>query len=91
MGMNEKFGNSGASVTSRPNYFAMGGVVSRNLSQPQSISVQSTPIDYDLLASKIGANVAMANASLPNPVVAVTDINYQQESYAQVVNGANIF
>lgn len=91
MGMNEKFGNSGASVTSRPNYFAMGGVVSRNLSQPQSISVQSTPIDYDLLASKIGANVAIANASLPNPVVAVTDINYQQESYAQVVNGANIF
>jgi hypothetical protein len=70
--------------------FAGGGI-------PYPTSVLNTfnntqgaqPIDYDLLASKIGANVANANRSLPPPQIAVTEINYGQENYAQVVNGAN--
>lgn len=48
----------------------------------------SQGIDYDLLAAK----VAEANLNLPKPIVytAITDINYGQEEYAQVVNGANV-
>ena len=47
----------------------------------------SQPIDYDLLAAK----VAQANLNLPKPIVytAITDINHGQDSYAQVVNGAD--
>ena len=54
-----------------------------------SNSNSSQTIDYDLLASKIGANVAQANLSLPAPKIAITDINQGQDSYAQVVDGAN--
>jgi hypothetical protein len=68
--------------------FAGGGI-------PYPTSVLNTfnntqgaqPIDYDLLASKM----AQANLSLPKPIVytAITDINHGQDSYAQVINGAN--
>lgn len=48
-------------------------------------------IDYDLLASKIGAHVGNANLNLPKPIVytAITDINDGQGNYAQVVDGAS--
>lgn len=68
--------------------FAGGGI-------PYPTSVLNTfnntqgaqPIDYDLLASKM----AQANLSLPKPIIytAITDINNGQDSYADVVNGAN--
>lgn len=72
--------------------FAGGGIT-----YPTSVlntfnqSNQGSQIDYDLLASKIGSNVAQANLSLPKPIVytAITDINNGQNDYAQVVNGAN--
>lgn len=44
-------------------------------------------IDYDLLAVK----VAEANKSLPAPKVSVTDINYEQESYLRIVDGADLW
>ncbi len=88
MDFNNKF-SSGTSGVSRRNYFADGGIVAR-----QNYS-QSSSMDINLLAAKIGQNVGGvvlgAVANLPNPVVAVTDINDGQSSYAQVVNGANIF
>lgn len=75
---------SGSSST-QPNVFASGGFVTQN------IGGSSFEIDVDLLAHKIGANVAQANASLPPPIVytAISDINHGQREYAQVVNGAN--
>lgn len=80
MDFNNRFRTAGY----RTNYFASGGVVARQ-------NQQSTGLDVDTLAYKIGANVAMANANLPNPVVAVTDINDGQNSYVQVVNGSDVF
>lgn len=46
-------------------------------------------IDYDLLASKIGQNVAQANKSLPAPKVAVTEINDAQSRLSKVEQKAN--
>ena len=60
-----------------PNYFANGGIVSREMVQQQ--------INMDDLAAKI----AQANASLPPPVVAVQDIITEGNSYVRVRDGAN--
>ena len=49
----------------------------------------SLSIDYDLLASKIGQNVAQANKSLPVPKVAVTEINDAQNRLSKVEQKAN--
>lgn len=49
----------------------------------------SLSIDYDLLASKIGQNVAQANKSLPAPKVAVTEINDAQSRLSKVEQKAN--
>lgn len=73
----------------RGNYFADGGIVTRSLLQGSSLagtSKDSVGIDYDLLANKI----AVANESIPNPVVTVEDINSGQENLAIVVDGANV-
>ena len=78
MSFNNHFRSSGF----KTNYFASGGVVSRQ---------NQTSTDMNLLAYKIGANVYAAIASMPAPQVAVTDINYGQSSLAQVVAGATIF
>ena len=69
-------------TSTSPNVFASGGLVTQG-----SFTNTNSIIDYDMLATK----VAQANASLPPPVVytAVTDINYQQHNYAQVISGAN--
>jgi hypothetical protein len=72
---------SGSSIT-QPNVFASGGIVTQQSFLNPNVSLG---IDYDLLAMKI----SQANMSLPSPVVAVTDINYGQGNYAQVVAGAN--
>lgn len=85
-GINQRFG--GVSLASASGYLAAGGQVLRN-----SAGVAGTnnlKIDYDLLANRIGQSVSAANSQLPPPVVAVTDINYGQSSYARVVNGASI-
>lgn len=50
---------------------------------------QSQTIDYDLLASKIGDNVAQANLLLPPPRLALDEFNQAQGNYADVVNGAD--
>ena len=71
----------GASLYKSRSHLAVGGSVLRNTSAPQQQG-----IDYDLLASKIGD----ANRQLPNPVVAVEDINTGQSSVAEVVQGANL-
>lgn len=65
------------------NYFAAGGFVQRGANGP---SVNAPSIDYDLLAQKLGDQFRF----LPQPVVAVEDINTGQNNYAEVVNGANI-
>lgn len=78
--------------------FAGGGIpypasVLNTFNNTQSSQVlKADPIDYDLLASKIGMHVGNANLNLPKPIVytAITDINYGQDSYAQVVDGANL-
>lgn len=49
----------------------------------------SQPINYDLLASKIGVNVAQANRSLPPNQLSLVDFHVQNNSYVDVVNGAN--
>ncbi len=66
-----------AGAGSAPNYFAGGGIVSREIATPG--------INPDELAAKI----AEANRSLPAPVVAVQDIITQGNSYVQVRDGAN--
>lgn len=83
MNFNDRYRSAGY----KTNYLASGGIVSRTFSETSS----QQAIDIDALATKIGVTVSAANANLPNPVVAVTDINDGQNSYAQVVDGANIF
>jgi len=74
MAFNNAFPAGGAAA---PNYFANGGIVSREMAQQQ--------INMDELAAKI----AGANASLPPPVVAVQDIITEGNSYARIRDGAN--
>lgn len=74
MAFNSAFPAGGSSA---PNYFAGGGIVSREVAQ-QSLNV-------DELAAKI----AQANAAIPAPVVAVQDIITQGNSYVRVRDGAN--
>lgn len=74
MAFNNAFPAGGASV---PNYFAGGGIVSREIASPS--------LNIDELATKI----AMANSTLPVPVVAVEDVIAQSSSYVQVRDGAN--
>ena len=74
MAFNNAFPSGGVTA---PNYFANGGIVSREMAQQQ--------INMDELAAKI----AQANASLPPPVVAVQDIVTEGNSYVRVRDGAN--
>ncbi|TDO68832.1 hypothetical protein EV143_11816 [Flavobacterium chryseum] len=57
--------------------------------QMYSNTNNSQGIDYDLLAAK----VAEANLNLPKPIVytAVTDINYEQDEYAKITDGADLW
>jgi hypothetical protein len=66
-----------AGGASAPNYFAGGGIVSREIAQ-QSLNT-------DELALKI----AEANRTLPPPVVAVQDIITEGNSYVRVRDAAN--
>ncbi|WP_310381830.1 hypothetical protein [Flavobacterium sp.] len=90
--------NAESTAKFKPLLTAINDGVGINFSiQPYPSSVANTynnnqasqSIDYDLLASKIGVNVANANLNLPAPRIAIEDINYGQDNYAQVVNGAN--
>ncbi|WP_312557906.1 phage tail tape measure protein [Empedobacter brevis] len=63
-------------------FFQNGGIIT---AKPQG----NLSIDYDLLASKIGQNVAQANRSLPAPKVAVTEINDAQSRLLKVEQKAN--
>lgn len=74
MAFNNAFPAGGASA---PNYFAGGGIVSREIA-PQSLNT-------DELALKI----AEANRNLPSPVVAVQDIVTEGNSYVRVRDAAN--
>ncbi|KGO85725.1 hypothetical protein Q765_15005 [Flavobacterium rivuli WB 3.3-2 = DSM 21788] len=74
MAFNNAFPAGGSST---PNYFAGGGIVSRDVAQPS--------LNIDELASKI----AMANRAIPAPVVAVQDIIARGNSYIQVRDAAN--
>jgi hypothetical protein len=71
---NNAFPSGGASV---PNYFAGGGIVSREIAQQH--------LNMDELALKI----AEANRTLPPPVVAVQDILTEANSYVRVRDAAN--
>jgi hypothetical protein len=62
---------------SSPNYFAGGGIVSREIASPG--------LNTDELAAKL----ANANRALPAPVVAVQDIVTESNSYVRVRNGAD--
>lgn len=74
MAFNNAFPAGGGSA---PNYFASGGIVSREVAQ-QNLNV-------DELAAKI----AQANTAIPAPVVAVQDIITQGNSYVRVRDAAN--
>ncbi|MGV3459907.1 MAG: hypothetical protein ACO1N9_05560 [Flavobacterium sp.] len=74
MAFNNAFPAGGASA---PNYFAGGGIVSREMAAPS--------LNTDDLAMKI----AEANRALPAPVVAVQDIIAEGDSYVQVRDRAN--
>jgi len=74
MAFNNAFPAGGSTA---PNYFANGGIVSREIAQQQ--------LNVDELAAKI----ALANSAIPAPVVAVQDIITQGNSYVRVRDGAN--
>lgn len=74
MAFNNAFPAGGASA---PNYFAGGGIVSREIAQQN--------LNTDELALKI----AEANRMLPPPVVAVQDIVTEGNSYVRVRDAAN--
>jgi len=74
MAFNNAFPAGGSST---PNYFAGGGIVSREIASPS--------LNIDELAAKI----ALANSAIPAPVVAVQDIVAQGNSYVQVRDAAN--
>lgn len=74
MAFNNAFPAGGGST---PNYFASGGIVSREVAQ------QGFNID------ELAAKIAMANSAIPAPVVAVQDIISQGNSYVKVREGAN--
>lgn len=74
MAFNNAFPAGGGSA---PNYFAGGGIVSREVAQ------QGLNID------ELAARIAQANAAIPPPVVAVQDIITQGNSYVRVRDGAN--
>ena len=73
MAFNNAFPAGGGNA---PNYFAGGGIVSREIASPG--------LNTDELAAKI----AQANRSIPAPVVAVQDIITQGNSYVQVRDAA---
>jgi len=74
MAFNNAFPAGGGSA---PNYFAGGGIVSREIATA------------DLNTDELAAKIAQANRSIPPPVVAVQDIITQGNSYVQVRDGAN--
>jgi hypothetical protein len=74
MAFNNAFPAGGSSA---PNYFAGGGIVSREIASPS--------LNIDELAAKI----ADANRAIPSPVVSVEDIITQGNSYMKVREGAN--
>lgn len=74
MAFNNAFPAGGNGV---PNYFAGGGIVSREIASPA--------LNIDELAIKI----ADANRAIPAPVVSVEDIIMQGNSYVRVREGAN--
>lgn len=74
MAFNNAFPSGGASA---PNYFAGGGIVSREISSPA--------LNTDELAAKL----AESYRAMPAPVVSVQDIVTEGNSYVQVRNGAN--
>jgi hypothetical protein len=74
MAFNNAFPAGGAAA---PNYFANGGIVSREIT-PQGLNI-------DELAGKL----AQANRAMPAPIVAVQDIINEGNSYVRVRDGAN--
>ncbi|AXG73945.1 hypothetical protein DVK85_06680 [Flavobacterium arcticum] len=68
---------AGGSSPSTSNYFANGGIVSRDIATPG--------VNTDELATKI----AQANSNIPAPVVSVQDIVTEGDSYVQVRQGAD--
>ncbi|MGQ2984871.1 hypothetical protein [Flavobacterium sp.] len=71
-----------------PGFFNNGGIVG-GYSQIENLG-QGMKIDYDILASKIGAEVGRANLQLPSPQVAIRDITEAQYSVAKVEAGASL-
>lgn len=50
----------------------------------------SQGIDYDLLAAKIGATVVEGNKTLPVPILPLPDFHAANDSYLQVIKGADL-
>ena len=66
--------------------FASGGLVGASISNINN----STRIDYDILAEKIGESVGKANMSLPAPITILDDITTAQQSNSRIVEGASL-
>lgn len=67
--------------------FADGGLVGGYTNMG---SMNGVKIDYDILASKIGQEVAKGNAALPAPVVQVSEITEAQSNVTRVSEGASL-
>ena len=79
----------GVPLSNSTNFAMAGGMVQRSFNSNQSASpivFKNEPIDYDLMAEKIG----QANLQLPNPKTDVEDIIEAVNNRNSVVNGANI-
>jgi len=89
MAFNNAFPAGGSSGVS--NYLASGGMVSREI---RSSASDVLSLDYDLLASKIGAQTAIATSiavsNMPAPVVSVHDIVDVNSRVVNVRSGANL-
>lgn len=68
--------------------FAGGGIVGGGYSNVSNMS--GLKIDYDILAAKIGQEVAKGNAALPAPIVQVDSFTEVQANNNRIVQGASL-
>lgn len=68
---------------------AFGGAYPNYASNNFGVQSAGAPIDYDLLAAKIGENVAQANRSLPAPRMALDEFHQANQQYLSVQETAS--
>ena len=79
----------GVPLSNSTNFAMAGGMVQRSIQSNQSanpIVFKNEPIDYDLMANKIG----QANLLLPRPITDINDVIKVANDVNSVSDGANI-